>query len=131
MKKAILPIIISLIVLGSVSILVLNSGKLNSGEGIQYFIITAIVAFGVYMGVSRIMSQKRGQPTEDELSKKIILKASSLSYFLSIYLWLVIMYLTDKLKIETDIMFGWGILGMAVFFALSWIYFRFKGVKDE
>lgn len=131
MKKAILPIIISLIVLGSVSVLVLNSGKLSSGEGIQYFIITVIVAFGVYMGVSRITSQKRGQPTEDELSKKIILKASSLSYFLSIYLWLVIMYLTDKLKIETDIMFGWGILGMAVFFALSWIYFRFKGVKDE
>jgi positive regulator of sigma E activity len=131
MKKAILPIIIPLIVLGSVSILVLNSDKLNSGEVIQYFIITAIVAFGVYMGVSRITSQKRGQPTEDELSKKIILKASSLSYFLSIYLWLVIMYLTDKLKIETDIMFGWGILGMAISFALSWIYFRFKGVKDE
>jgi hypothetical protein len=58
-------------------------------------------------------------------------KAAALSYFISIYLWLVIMYLTDKLKIETDVMFGWGILGMAVIFASSWFFFHFRGIRNE
>jgi peptidoglycan/LPS O-acetylase OafA/YrhL len=79
----------------------------------------------------RIGSEKRGQPAEDEFSKKVMQKAAALSYFVSLYLWLGIMYLADKLKTETDVMFGWGILGMAVIFGASWLFYNFRGIKDE
>jgi hypothetical protein len=40
-------------------------------------------------------SAKRGQPAVDEFSKRILQKAAALSYYISICLWLLIIYLTD------------------------------------
>ena len=96
----------------------------------QFAIIGVIICFGLYVGYRRFTSEKQGQPAEDEFSKKVLQKSAATSYYISLYLWLVIMYLTDKLKVETDVMFGWGILGMAVIFAGSWIYFNLRGMKD-
>jgi peptidoglycan/LPS O-acetylase OafA/YrhL len=131
MKKAILPIIVSVLVLGTTLIWITTSAPESIGENLSFIVILVLVLFGLYTGYRRIIGAKRGQPAEDEFSKKILQKAAALSYYISLYLWLAIMYLTDHLKAEPDSMFGYGILGMALIFGISWVYYNFRGIKDE
>lgn len=130
MKKAILPVVISILVVISLIVWIVNDPGLKSSDNIQFIIILLLVIFGFYFGYRRITSEKRGEPAEDELSKKVLQKAAALSYYLSLYLWLVIMYLTDKLKNDPEVMFGWGILGMGIIFAISWLFYNFRGIRD-
>jgi putative effector of murein hydrolase LrgA (UPF0299 family) len=58
-------------------------------------------------------------------------KTASLSYYISLYWWLVIMYFIDKLNYETHTFIAAGILGMAVIFAGCWLVFNFRGVRNE
>jgi peptidoglycan/LPS O-acetylase OafA/YrhL len=90
-----------------------------------------VVAFAVFVGIKRLTSAKRGEPAEDELSKKVMRRTSSLSYYISLYLWLAIMYFSDKLHYETHTIIGAGILGMAVIFAICWLVSNFTGIKNE
>ena len=130
MKKSFLAVIVSVLVIVTTVLWMSDALSVSVGEYTQFVIIGILVCFGLYVGYRRFTSEKRGQPAEDEFSKKILQKSAAVSYYISLYLWLVIMYLTDRLKIETDIMFGWGIVGMAVIFAGSWIYFNLRGMKD-
>jgi peptidoglycan/LPS O-acetylase OafA/YrhL len=93
--------------------------------------VLILVGFALYLGFVRISSSMRNEPTEDELSKKVMLKASSLSYYISIYLWLFLMYISDKTKMETHTLIGAGILGMALIFFMSWIAIKLYGLKNE
>jgi len=91
-----------------------------SGSGLKinnilhFSVVILLVAFALFIGYKQAISAKRGEPGEDELSKKLLRRASSLSYYISIYLWLFIMYYSDKLHYETHVYFAAGILGMAV-----------------
>lgn len=97
----------------------------------SFTVIIIVVGLAILFGVRRMMSFKRSEPSEDELSKKIVLKSSSVSFYISIYLWLVIMYFSDKIKMETHTLIGLGISAMALIFALTWVIFNFRGIKDE
>jgi peptidoglycan/LPS O-acetylase OafA/YrhL len=130
MKKTVFAVVISLLLLTTTVVLILNSGPIKWEEGLEYFILLVLVAFGLYVAYRRITSAKRGQPAEDEFSKKVLQKASSLSFYISIYMWLVIMYQADKLEKPSGVMFGWGILGMAIIFVLSWVYYNFRGIRE-
>jgi peptidoglycan/LPS O-acetylase OafA/YrhL len=131
MKKAILAIVVSMMVMATTIVWIMNSGPIDWGENLQFIIIILLVAFGFYIAYRRFSSEKRGHPAEDEFSKKVLQKAAALSYYVSIYLWLALMYLSDKLKKETEVMFGWGILGMAIIFAISWAFYNYRGIKNE
>jgi len=130
MKKSLLVVIVSVLVLGTTLLWQMNSMPLNTWEYLQYIIIGVLVCFGLYIGYRRFNSERRGQPAEDEFSRKVLQKTAAVSYYVSLYIWLIVMYLSDKLKLETDVLIGGGILGMAVVFAAAWIYFNFRGVKD-
>jgi len=90
-----------------------------------------VIGFAVFIGVKRLLSFKRGEPVEDELSKKILLKASSISFYVSIYLWLFIMYYSDKTQLESHTIIGMGILGMSIIFAIAWVVTYLRGIKNE
>ena len=81
--------------------------------------------------MSRLRSHRLHEPAEDELSKKIMMRASSLAYYVSIYLWLFVMYISDKTTLEAHSLVGAGILGMAVVFLLCWIGVKAFGMKNE
>jgi hypothetical protein len=131
MKKSYLALIISVLVLAT-TILWLTNAKTNLSltEIIQFSIILVLIGFGLYLGLSHLKSEKRGELTEDELSKKIIQKASSNSFYISLYLWLAVMYFSDKTKLEQHTLTGAGILGMAVIFCACFIYYKIWGTKD-
>lgn len=57
-------------------------------------------------------------------------RASSLAYYVSIYLWLFIMYIGDKVTLPAHNIVGTGIAGMAVVFLLCWLGVKFFGMKD-
>jgi len=48
----------------------------------------------------------------------------------AIYLWLFIMYVSDKTSLEAHSLVGGGILGMAVIFLFCWLGVKTLGMKN-
>jgi hypothetical protein len=131
MKKSYLALIISAIVLATTILWVISSRTTLTMGGIaQFSIIIVLVGFGVYVGLSRLKSERRGEPADDEMSKKIMLKTSSTSFYISLYGWLAVMYFSDKTKLETHSLIGAGILGMAIIFCICWVFYKIRGSRD-
>jgi len=131
MKRTIVMFVISALVVAS---LVLWAIKGHIAGNIQEMIMVGtslvIVGFAVYLGILRLRSHRLQEPAEDELSKKVMMRASSLAYYISIYLWLFVMYISDKTTLEVHSLVGAGILGMAVVFLLCWIGVKVVGTKN-
>lgn len=94
-------------------------------------IILSVVGFGVFILIRRIKSWKVGEPQEDELSKMVMLRTSSVSYFISLYFWVFLLWLKDRIVFDQEQLIGTGILGMAVIFALSWGFYHLRGVSND
>jgi len=107
-----------------------KNDSLEIADLIQYAIIVVLVAFALIFGIRRLKSERRGEPAEDELSKKIMQKATSTAFYISLYWWLVMSYLSENWEMETGSVIGRGILGMALIFVLCWVYYKIKGVKS-
>lgn len=131
MKKIIPVLVVSLLVVGTTILWISGSEfSLPVTEIVQFAVIILLVAFGIYVVITRLRSVRRGEPAEDELSKRIMQKASSLAFYISIYVWLAISYMSDHLELRTGAFIGAGILGMALLWAVLVIYFKLRGLKD-
>jgi len=132
MKRTIVGFVVSALVLGGLALWALK-GRIagNAQEIVMAGIVLIVVGFAVYLGVSRLRSHLRHEPGEDELSKSVMTKASSLAYYISIYLWLFVMYISDKTTLEAHSLVGAGIAGMAVVFVLCWLGVKMFGMKNE
>jgi hypothetical protein len=132
MKRTVLLFVIGALILAGL-VLWAVQGRLagNIGEILQAGVVLVLVGFALYLGVSRLRSHKLREPAEDEMTKNVMRRASSLAFYVSIYLWLFVMYVSDKTKLETHTLVGAGILGMAVVFLLSWLGVRMFGVKND
>ena len=130
MKNVIALAIILVLVVFTV-FLWLGKESLGVEELSSLAIILAVVGFAVFILLRRIKSWKAGEPQEDELSKKIMLRTSSLSYYISLYFWVFLLWLKDRMEFDQEQLLGTGILGMAVIFALSWVFFHFRGVSND
>jgi len=132
MKKSNLIILVSAMVLLSVIIWIFQAGFTGKmAEIIQFGVVFLVISFGFYIGFVRLKSEKRGEPAEDELSKRMMQKATSLSYFISLYMWLVMLYLSEETSIEGHTLIAAGIIAMAVSFAACWLFIKWRGIKDE
>jgi len=132
MKKSnFLLVLVAFVLLG----VFLWFGTSAEGTGLKellpYLVGVVVVGLALFAGYRRITSLHRGEPAEDELSRKIMVKSSSVSFFISIYFWLAIMYFSDKVEMACHSLIGSGIAGMAVIMVLSWLYFKFRGVGNE
>lgn len=132
MKRAYLVFIVAGLVLAATTLWFFSSDtQFKPYDLVEIGIIILVVGFAVYLGYKRFSSAKRGEPAEDEMSKKVMRKTASWSYYISLYLWLAIMYFSDRIKLENHALIGAGILGMAVVFAISWFVINFGGIKNE
>ena len=109
MKKTVNIFVLCFLVLAGLALWIFK-GKiaLNLMQIIEVGCVIVVVGFAVYVGVSRLRSQKRGEPGEDELSRKVMLRASSLSFYISLYIWLFVMYISDKTTLPTHSLIGAG-----------------------
>jgi len=132
MKKTVVLFIVGALVLITTGLWIFSgSSPVEPPELVNLAVIVLVVVFALFFGYKRLTSIKKGEPAEDEMSKKIMQKTSSLSYYISLYWWLAIMYFSDRLKFEMHTIIGTGILGMAVIFAVCWLVFNFRGVRNE
>jgi len=131
MKKAVIIFILTALVIAGAILWLTASGNLRPADFMSMAVLVIVVGFALYMGIKKIASARRGEPDEDELSRKVMRKTSSLSYYISLYLWLAISYFSDRLALETHTVIGIGIMGMAIVFAVCWVVFNFTGIKNE
>ncbi len=132
MKKTTIIFVISALLLVSLGVWALK-GKVagNTRELLMTGAIFILVGFALFLGLSRVRSHLRKEPSEDELSKRVTTKASSLAYYISIYLWLFVMYMSDRIRLPAHSLIGTGIMGMALVFLFCWLYIKVAGMKNE
>ena len=111
---------------------ILRSNEIILGENSNMTIILVVVALlAAVMAVIRFMSFKNREPVEDEYTKKVIQKTASYSFYISLYLWLVISYFSEGSGMDTQLVIGLGVVGMAIVFAVSWIVVKLIGLHNE
>ena len=126
MKRTILVAVVALMAVVSFIIWIINAEPgMDFGTVLMILIPVVILAFAVIKVVRGVSDVKNQMPAEDELSKMIMLRTGSTAFQLSLFLWLVIGSVEDRIELEGHTIIGAGILGMAILFALSWIYHRF------
>jgi peptidoglycan/LPS O-acetylase OafA/YrhL len=132
MKKGMVVLLVAVLVLITTGLWFFStSGNLKNFDMVSFGVIILVVAFALFVGYKRLISAKRGEPAEDELSKKVLLKTAAWSYYISLYLWVAMLYIKDRVSLDTEELLGAGILGMAVSFAVCWLVFNFRGVRNE
>lgn len=107
-----------------------RKGVLDLHDLLTYGVLTLVVVFAVFAGLRRLISEKRGEPGEDEFSKRITQKAAATSFYISLYFWLIMSYFYSGEGSTFESGIGIGIVCMALIFALSWTYYRLRGLKD-
>ena len=132
MKRSILVFVVACLVLVSSLFWIFSMPKSSDiAEYLHFGVILLLVVFALFVGYKRLTSERRGEPVEDELSKKVLQKTAVLSYYISLYLWVLILIIKDRIAMDTEVLIGTGILGMAVTFALCWVILNFRGIRNE
>lgn len=94
-------------------------------------ILVLITILGLFVIYKRFNSIRKGEVAEDELSKLLLQKAASLSFYISLYYWIVISYFSDTLNLETSQLINYGIIGMALIFIIMIAITKLFGFKKE
>lgn len=94
-------------------------------------ILSVIGLLALIFAIIRIKSIKNREPVEDEYSRKIMQKTASYSFYVSLYLWLMISYFSEDSGIDTQQIIGLGVVGMAIVFAISWVVVKLTGLSNE
>jgi len=132
MKKSSRVFLVAVLVLVTTGLWIFSSvGSLKATDLVHFGVIVMVVGFALFIGYKRLSSERRGEPAEDELSKKVMMKAAAISYFISLYLWVFMIFLKDRVEMETEELLGTGVLGMAVIFAIAWAIVNYRGIKNE
>ena len=123
MKRAIIIAAIALLVVVTIVLWLVNSGDSQKGSlSLMLGIQLVVVVFAVLVVVKRWTAAKNRVPAEDEMSKGILRRGAATSYYVSLYMWLAFMFFEEQINLERSTLIGAGILGMAVIYALSWVY---------
>jgi peptidoglycan/LPS O-acetylase OafA/YrhL len=132
MKKVVIMFVIAAVVIFTAVLWFMSiDTAYKPADLIKLGVVILVVGFALFAAYKRLTSAKRGEPAEDELSRKVMQKTAAFSYYISIYLWLALGFFSDRLKMETHTVIGIGIMAMAVSFAICWVIINFTGVKNE
>jgi len=126
MKKTILITLVAIMVAVTFILWIANTElAFDAGTILMILIPAVILAFAAIRLIRGISDARNQLPPEDELSKMILQRAGATAFQLSLFLWLVIGSIEDRIDMEGHTIIGAGILGMAILFALSWVYHRY------
>ena len=132
MKRGIVALLVSVTVLATTAFWFFGMEKsVNAHDIVSFGIIIVLVGFGIWFAVRRFSAVRSGEPQEDELSKRIVQKTAAWSYYISLYMWVFMLWLKDRVEMDTEEVLGAGILSMAVIFMLCFIFHRLRGIRNE
>ena len=130
---------ISMTAIMIISLLVIATGiafsltsfmKGNIAGGVAGVLIAIIILlFAIFVFIIGIRDMKKGFPLRDERSKRVLEKASSTAFYVSLYLLLAVGFLSDGIIKFRDVSQATGLaIGiMAILFAVFWAYYNRKG----
>lgn len=98
---------------------------------VETVLLLVFFAIMFIIGINRLRKKVSGETVDDELSKKIKLKAGYWSFLFSLYLWFLVALLDNFHIILTRKLFFYGYFGMMALYAIFWLFFRFKGRLNE
>lgn len=136
MKQFFIPVSILTVVLVLSGIWTFQTGEPHDTELFKYSeiihvgVIFLFIILGIYFSITRIQSRKKGFPEEDELSKRLVQKTASVSFYISLFLWLIILYIYKSDIVDNKILFSYGFIGMALIFILTWMILNSRGIQD-
>ena len=130
MKKLILNLVLLALVAAGL-VVFKTTGHLSNVDIVSMLIILLIVGIGFVWLLKKVINVKKSEKIEDELSKRFLEKTSSMSFYFSLYLWLVISMIGDKISLPFEQTIGCGLIGMSLIFVSVWSYYKIKGFKDE
>jgi peptidoglycan/LPS O-acetylase OafA/YrhL len=132
MKRVWIAFAVAFLVLATSAIWFFGTEDHNVGfEIVSFGVIIVLAGLGLLFAFRRLSSVKRGEPQEDELSKRILQKSSAWSYYISLYMWVFMIWLKDRVTLDTEQVLGAGILSMAVIWFACWIVIRSRGIRNE
>lgn len=121
-----LMISLSLGVISGLVIWMMQSGpEPGFKEILMIAVVVMLALFALVLSFSRMRDVKNKLPVEDELSRGLKRRGAATSYYVSLYMWLAIMFFEEKISLERSSLIGGGILGMAVIYGLAWVYHRY------
>lgn len=103
--------------------------KGDTAGGILGGIIAIIILiFAIFVFIRGNESMKKGFPLHDERSRRVLEKASSRAFYVSLYLLIAVGFLSDEILNFRDVSQATGIsIGiMAILFAVFWVYYNRK-----
>ena len=133
MKKIVLPVFFITFVVILAAIQIFQTGINNNNSILEYIFVGVIFILflvSIVLSIKKLKSTKQGLPEKDEMSTKIINKAASISFYISLFVWLIIIYVLRNNIGNTNVIIGYGIISMALTFILNLIYFQIKGIND-
>jgi uncharacterized membrane protein len=119
--------------------LFVRQGDYQIGNVVGAGVVVLLAIFMSILAFNRIKDMKKGQPYEDELSKKILNITAARTFYISFY-WILILMIFDPVfagllfkseKMDASQALGGTICGMVVIFLLNWLYFQKKGVEQR
>lgn len=133
MKKIVLPIFFITFVVILAAIQIFQTGTNNTNSISEYIFVGVIFVLflvGIILSIKKLKSTNQGLPEEDEMSTKIFNKAAAISFYVSMFIWLIIIYIHKSNAEIANVNIGYGIISMALIFILNLIYFQIKGIND-
>lgn len=122
-RKAIFLAVLAVSVMVTVIFWFVRSGaSLTFKNSSVMLILFVVIGFALILAFRRLKSVKQNLPAEDEMSKGILRRGAATSYYVSLYMWLAFMFFEERIDLERSTLIGAGILGMAIIYALSWVY---------
>lgn len=129
MKKVILLTLLLLTIIFSVLFTI--KFERNLIENIHLITIIILVIFGFIFIYSRLRSINDKEPIDDEYTKKLIQKTSSISFYVSLYLWVIILIIKDRFHMDLELWIGTGILSMSITFMVVFFVLKLKGILND
>lgn len=130
-RVVVLFVIIAMVLISTVLWLMKVDTAFKPFDLLTVGVILIVVGFALFVLYRRVTSAQQGEPAEDELSKKVLQKTAALSYYISLYLWVAMLFIKDRVDLDTEELIGAGILGMALSFAICWLILNFRGIRNE
>ena len=91
-------------------------------------VVIVVVLFLLY-AIPRFILNKDDIVENDEYSKKVMQTAASRTFYISLYVWLFLMYFDDLMP-ATSTQIGLGISISAVIFIINAFIIKFTGLKE-
>ena len=131
MKQTIIIFIVAALVLVSTALWFFSSEAASDPmELVQLVVIILVVGFAIFLGVRMLKGVRRGEPVEDELTRRVLQRSAATAYYISLFIWVFLLYLKDRVTFDTEVLLGTGILGMAVAFAVCWVIYYLRGLRN-